>query len=209
MVPGAILLGTALVMTLSRQVQVMTRFILIQTSHNGNVGAAARAMKTMGFEELVLVEPKDPKVLRRDKTKHGASGALDILESAKVVNSLHEALEGGFDQYVCATGMAHSMQFERPQQQYRAPRQYFEKVVKEVEQPLRIAFLFGNERYGMRPEDIDVCQVVLGIPTNPQFGSLNLASAVQLIAYDWREAIGGYSMEDQEQPTIRSTEEQQ
>ena len=101
------------------------------------------------------------------------------------------------------------MQFERPQQQYRAPRQYFEKVVKEVEQPLRIAFLFGNERYGMRPEDIDVCQVVLGIPTNPQFGSLNLASAVQLIAYDWREAIGGYSMEDQEQPTIRSTEEQQ
>jgi len=187
--------------------QIATRFILVQTNHNGNVGAAARAMKTMGFDDLVLVEPRDPKVLRRDKTKHGASGADNILSNAKVYASLEEALDGV--DIACATGMPVNMALDRPEQHFQPPRQYFSKMLSTATNqhkedssivssalplPLnRIAFLFGNERVGLRPEDFDECDVVLGIPTNPEFGSLNVASAVQLIAYDWREAIGSYS----------------
>mmetsp|Transcript_15946 Transcript_15946/g.19150 ORF Transcript_15946/g.19150 Transcript_15946/m.19150 type:complete len:221 (-) Transcript_15946:59-721(-) len=199
-----------------------TRFVLIDTRHEGNVGAAARAIKTMGFEDLVLVTPKDPKVLNRQKTIHGASGALDILENSKVCSTLEEALEG-IDHW-CATAMPNDMNRERPKWNFSAPRNHFENILsnrkkfpldemtlenessaqeKEATSPkesdtsnieIRIAFLFGNERYGMQDEDIRKCHAVLGIPTNPKFGSLNVASAVQLIAYDWREAIGGYKV---------------
>lgn len=71
-----------------------TRFILINTSHAGNVGAAARAMKTMGFDDLVLVAPRWPNVLRREETIQRASGALDVLENARIVATLDEALDG-------------------------------------------------------------------------------------------------------------------
>ena len=80
-----------------------TRFILIQTSHAGNVGAAARAMKTMGFDDLVLVAPRWPNVLRREETIQRASGALDVLENARIVATLDEALDGM--SHLCATAM--------------------------------------------------------------------------------------------------------
>ena len=78
-----------------------TRFILIQTSHAGNVGAAARAMKTMGFDDLVLVKPRWANVLRREETVQRASGALDVLKNARVVATLDEALDG--ISHLCAT----------------------------------------------------------------------------------------------------------
>jgi tRNA/rRNA methyltransferase len=173
---------------------VVTRFVLIQTNHNGNVGAAARAMKVMGFDELVLVNPRDAKVLNRDKTMHGASGANDVLKKTRICGSVEEALQGV--DHACATGMPHSMHLDRPEQAYRTPRGFFADVLEKEKDSVRIAFLFGNERYGMNPEDIDACETVLGIPTNPEFGSLNLASAVQLIAYDWRQALGGFSIDE-------------
>ena len=80
-----------------------TRFILIQTSHAGNVGAAARAMKTMGFGDLVLVAPRWANVLRREETIQRASGALDVLANARVVDTLDEALDGVT--HLCATAM--------------------------------------------------------------------------------------------------------
>jgi tRNA/rRNA methyltransferase len=186
------MLGVVLAMLLA---SIRTRFILTQTSHPGNVGAAARAMKTMGFGELVLVSPKDPKVLNRKRTKEGASGALDVLEAARVVHTLAEALEGA--DIRCATGMPTDMSLERKQQIYVEPRPYLHELIKERENNdfSSIAFVFGNERFGICSEDFDLCQVVLGIPTDPSFGSLNLASAVQLIAYDWRQALGGFSPE--------------
>jgi tRNA/rRNA methyltransferase len=191
---------------------ITTRFVLVQTHHPGNVGAAARAMKTMGFDELVLVNPEDSKILNRAKCREGASGAIDVLEKARICSSLREALED--TEIWCATGMPNDIYRERRPRDHLTPRLYFDALMKrngsknndnELQQlslpplllntrEIRISFLFGNERAGMNEEDMDQAHVVLGIPTNPKFGSLNLASAVQLIAYDWREAIGGYEL---------------
>lgn len=185
-----------------------TRFILIETHHAGNVGATARAMKTMGFSDLVLVNPRDRKVLNRVRTKESASGALDVLENTQIFDSLEAALaedtEGRSTQtsVICGTGMPHDMYRTRPEREYCSPREYFQKLLDGQvsgdslnsmnNKGLHVTLLFGNEKRGMKEEDMDRASVVLGIPTNPLFGSLNLASAVQLIAYDWREALGGF-----------------
>ncbi len=170
-----------------------TRFILIQTSHAGNVGGAARAMKVMGFDDLVLVAPRWSNVLRREETIQRASGANDVLANARVVETLDEALDG--ISHLCATAMT-PRDFGPPT---RAPREHFaqllaEAAVPDAVQPEGVAFLFGSERFGMRNEDVYRCHVCLSIPTSPGFGSLNLAAAVQLIAYDWRQAMGGFAL---------------
>lgn len=178
-----------------------TRFILIQTSHAGNVGAAARAMKTMGFDDLVLVAPRWPNVLRREETIQRASGALDVLHNARIVATLDEALEG--IGHLCATAMT-PRDFGPPTS---APRPHFEALLKrelltqagqgpEAKNPLGeagVGFLFGCERFGMSNEDVYRCHVALQIPTDPHFGSLNLAAAIQVIAYEWRQALGGFA----------------
>jgi tRNA/rRNA methyltransferase len=169
---------------------LITRFILIQTSHAGNVGGAARAMKVMGFDDLVLVAPRWANVLRREETIQRASGALDVLERARIVDTLDEALDGV--SHLCATAMT-PRDFGPPT---RAPRAHFDHLVASradpVHAPAGVAFLFGSERFGMRNEDVYRCHACLSIPTDPHFGSLNLAAAVQLIAYDWRQALGGF-----------------
>jgi tRNA/rRNA methyltransferase len=170
-----------------------TRFILIQTSHAGNVGAAARAMKTMGFGELVLVAPRWPNVLRREETIQRASGALDVLNNARVVETLDEALDGVT--HLCATAMV-PRDFGPPT---RTPREHLGPLAQQGED-LHVAFLFGSERFGMRNEDVYRCHVALSIPTDPNFGSLNLGAAIQVIAYEWRLALGGYAVRDATAP---------
>lgn len=190
-----------------------TRFILINTSHAGNVGAAARAMKTMGFDDLVLVAPRWANVLRREETIQRASGALDVLNNARIVATLDEALDGM--SHLCATAMT-PRDFGPPTV---APRAHFESLLKrelpaldgqaleaktasnpEAWNPAPatqagVAFLFGSERFGMANEDVYRCHVALSIPTNPGFGSLNLGAAIQVIAYEWRQALGGFTVE--------------
>ncbi|MDB5743823.1 MAG: hypothetical protein JWR68_2138 [Polaromonas sp.] len=181
-----------------------TRFILINTSHAGNVGAAARAMKVMGFDDLVLVAPRWANVLRREETIQRASGALDVLSNARIVETLDEALDGMA--HLCATAMT-PRDFGPPT---RAPRAHFAELLgsgdtlsnkeltaqaQNAQKPDSVAFLFGSERFGMQNEDVYRCHVALSIPTNPSFSSLNLGAAVQLIAYDWREALGGFSVQ--------------
>jgi tRNA/rRNA methyltransferase len=177
------------------QLQFTTRFILINPSHAGNVGAAARAMKVMGFDDLVLVAPRWANVLRREETIQRASGALDVLDKARIVETLDEALEGMT--HLCATAMT-PRDFGPPT---AAPRAHFEDLLHNKEQtiqygrelePKSIAFLFGSERFGMRNEDVYRCHVCLSIPSNPQFGSLNIGAALQVIAYEWRLALGGF-----------------
>jgi tRNA/rRNA methyltransferase len=173
-----------------------TRFILINTSHAGNVGAAARAMKTMGFNDLVLVAPRWPNVLRREETIQRASGALDVLDNCRIVPTLDEALDGV--SHLCATAMT-PRDFGPPTV---APREHFDLLLKK-ELPAHIppdlgansgiAFLFGSERFGMRNEDVYRCHACLSIPSNPQFGSLNIGAAIQVIAYEWRLAMGGFA----------------
>ncbi|NMM10264.1 MAG: RNA methyltransferase [Polaromonas sp.] len=181
-----------------------TRFILINTSHAGNVGATARAMKVMGFDDLVLVAPRWANVLNREETIQRASGALDVLKNARVVTTLDEAVDGMV--HLCATAMT-PRDFGPPT---CAPRAHFADLlrtpderltqepvasVKQAQPPNSVAFLFGSERFGMQNEDVYRCHVALSIPSDPKFGSLNLGAAVQLIAYDWREALGGFTLQ--------------
>jgi tRNA/rRNA methyltransferase len=165
-----------------------TRFVLIETSHAGNVGGAARALKVMGFDELVLVRPRWPNVLRKEETIQRASGATDVLSKTRVVDTLEEALDGMT--HLCATAMT-PRDFGPPT---RAPREHFAQLLAGGEPPGGVAFLFGSERFGMTNDDVYRCHVALSIPTAPGYGSLNLAAAVQLVAYDWRQALGGFDV---------------
>lgn len=162
-----------------------TRFVLINTSHPGNVGAAARAMKVMGFTDLVLVAPRYPDVLTLDETIAMASGATDVLQGARIVPTLLDALDG--ITHACATAMT-PRDFGPPT---FAPRDLFGSLSAS---PHRVAFVFGSERFGMSNDDVYRCHVCLSIPTGAGYGSLNLAQAVQLIAYDWRQALGGFTV---------------
>ncbi|MCD6077432.1 MAG: methyltransferase, TrmH family, group 1 [Ramlibacter sp.] len=160
-----------------------TRFVLIQPSHAGNVGAAARALKVMGFDDLVLVEPRWDDVLTRDETIERASGATDVLQKARAVDTLDEALEGMT--HVLATVMT-PRDFGPPT---FTPREHLATIAPQGQ---NVCFLFGSERYGMRNEDVYRCHAALRIPVSPDYGSLNLAAAIQVIAYEWRVALGGF-----------------
>lgn len=162
-----------------------TRFILLNTSHYGNIGATARAMKTMGFGDLVLVAPRFADALVHEDTVAMASGAADVLARARVVSSLAEALDG--ISYACATAMT-PRDFGPPT---HAPRPLFDALARSAQ---RVAFVFGSERFGMANDDVYRCHACISIPTHPDYGSLNLAQAVQLLAYDWRQALGGFGV---------------
>ena len=163
----------------------LTRFVLVDTSHAGNVGAAARALKVMGFDDLVLVAPRHADVTRLPEALALASGATDVLERARVVATLAQALDG--ITHVCATAMT-PRDFGPPT---AAPRQHFATLAAA---PPDIAFVFGGERFGMANDDVYRCHACLSIPTAPGYGSLNLAQSVQLIAYEWRQALGGWDV---------------
>jgi tRNA/rRNA methyltransferase len=163
----------------------------MHTSHPGNVGAAARAMKVMGFSELVLVQPRFADVLSREDTVAMASGAADILARARIVDTLEQALDGVT--HLCATAMT-PRDFGPPT---RAPRAHFESIAAAGE---RVGLVFGGERHGLANDDVYRCHVCLSIPTHPDYGSLNLAQAVQLLAYEWRQALGGFAVTDSAAP---------
>jgi len=143
-------------------------------------------MKVMGFGDLVLVKPRFADVLSQEETIAMASGAADILARARIVETLEEALDGV--SYLCATAMT-PRDFGPPT---HAPRALFPELAASGQ---RVAFVFGSERYGMSNEDVYRCHAVLSIPTNPSYGSLNLAQAIQLISYEWRQALGGFEVE--------------
>jgi tRNA/rRNA methyltransferase len=165
-----------------------TRFVLIEPSHAGNVGAVARALKVMGFDDWVLVRPRWPDVLERPEAIERASGAADLLQRARIVATLDDALHGM--SHLCATAMT-PRDFGPPTAE---PREYLAALAPRAlaGQTGGVAFVFGPERYGMANEDVYRCHVCLRIPTAPDYGSLNLAAAVQLIAYEWRLALGGF-----------------
>jgi TrmH family RNA methyltransferase len=154
------------------------RFVLLDTSHPGNIGAVARAMKNMGLRDLVLVNPRlfpDPEATAR------ASGADDVLAGARVTSTLAEALEGcGF---VMATTARERDQVFRV---YEA-REAALRVVEEARSAPpggAAAVLFGTERFGLTNEQLQSAHALLRIPANPEYESLNLAMAAQLIAYE-------------------------
>lgn len=152
------------------------RVVLVGTQHPGNIGSAARAMKTMGLANLVLVAPKrypDPEATAL------AAGADDILEQARVVSGIHEALSG------CTYVIGTSSRERAVALPELSPRQAAELLVaKSAHSP--VALLFGPERTGLENEELQLCHARVFIPCNPEYASLNLAAAVQVLSYEIR-----------------------
>ncbi len=160
-----------------------TRFVLVEPSHPGNVGAAARALKTMGFSRLIVVAPKIPFVTREPEAIAMASGADDVLASAQVVETLADALSG-VHWSIALT--ARTREYGPPQM---APRAAVQKACEQGEGGGAIALVFGNERVGLSNADVERCSALAHIPANPAYSSLNLAQAVQVLAYELRLAL--------------------
>jgi tRNA/rRNA methyltransferase len=156
-----------------------TRFVLVEPSHPGNVGAAARALKTMGFSRLVLVSPRMPHVQSDPEAIAMAAGADDVLASAHVVPSLADALIG-VHWSIALT--ARLREYGPPQWTPRAAA----NVAHDYAVHGEIALVFGNERTGLSNEDVERCSALAHIPANPAYSSLNLAQAVQVLAYELR-----------------------
>ncbi len=158
------------------------RFVLVETSRAGNIGAAARAMKTMGFSELVLVNPRFADMLADPEAVAFASGAQDVLAGARIVGGIGEALEG------CNFAAAVSARLREFSPPVWMPREFAGHVAGQGE--LHAALIFGNERFGLPNQIVEQCNVLINIPANPDYSSLNLAQALQVLAYECRVADG-------------------
>lgn len=150
------------------------RIVLVQTFHPGNIGSAARAMKTMGLERLYLVNPvsfPDPEATQM------AAGASDLIETAKVCESLEEAVAD------CSLILGASARLRDLQLPELNPRQMGQQAWQES-QEAEVALVFGRERTGLHNEELIFCTHQVSIPGNPEYRILNLAQAVQLLCYE-------------------------
>lgn len=162
------------------------RFVLVAPAHPGNIGAAARAVRVMGFERLVLVDPAvaDP---RNDPEARALSvGGVDVLAAAPIHATLAEALDG----VRCAYAMTgYAREFGPPLRPLRAACAGLPGEL--AASGGDVAFVFGSERNGLANEDIERCTACVAIAADPEYGSLNLAQAVQVAAYEARLALLG------------------
>ena len=162
--------------TVERQSKI--RMVLVNTTHPGNIGGAARAIKNMGLTELYLVQPREfpaPRAVWR------AAGARDILTNVKVVESLDEAIAG------CGLVVGTSARERRIPWPLINPRECGEKIWSEAASH-DVALLFGREDRGLTNSELQKCHYHVHIPSNPDYSSLNLATAVQVLAYEVRMA---------------------
>ncbi|HEY8354459.1 MAG TPA: RNA methyltransferase [Methylophilaceae bacterium] len=162
------------------------RIVLCQTSHPGNIGAAARAMKTMGLSQLYLVSPAS---FPDTHATAMATGAADLLEQAVVCDSLEQALQG------CALVIGLSARKRELSHTLLPVRAAAERAV-EVAARQEVALVFGTEMYGLTNAELDLCQLLAMIPSNPEFSSLNLAAAVQVMCYELRMASLGHNLQE-------------
>lgn len=162
------------------------RVVLVETSHPGNVGSVARAMKTMGFSSLYLVNPRYPDVVNHPDAIALASGAHDILEKAIRVGSIQEALQG------CELAAAVSARLREFSPPILDPREFALKL----SQPETgfAALVLGNERTGLPNDIVEKCNYLVNIPANPAYSSLNLAQAVQVLVYECRYSSLGKTL---------------
>lgn len=185
------------------------RVVLVNTSHPGNIGGAARAMKTMGLSRLVLVQPE---IFPSEIADARASGATDILASAQVVSSLDEALVG------CQLVLGTSARERSIPWPLLDPKQAAERSWQQAQQGGEVALVFGREHAGLTNEELQRCHVHIHIPSDPTFSSLNLAAAVQVLAYEVRmaslagsagEALSAKSEDDQGSQPVTADELEQ
>lgn len=177
------------------------RIVLCETAHPGNIGAAARALKTMGLSQLVLVAPAR---FPHPEAEWLAVGAADVLRSARVCASLDEALAGSALSVACTA---------RPREVAVPMVTAREAAARMVEVARRqpVALVFGNEKFGLTAAEVGKCQLLATIPADPDYSSLNVAAAVQVLAYELRLAAVGatarkYSGKPPEQATYEKIE---
>ncbi|HVJ38558.1 MAG TPA: RNA methyltransferase [Stenotrophomonas sp.] len=156
------------------------RFVLVGTQHPGNIGAAARAMKTMGLSRLVLVAPE--RALDEDAYRRSA-GAEDVLGDAPVHATLAEAVAD------CTLVLGCTARARRVQLEELLPADAAVRAVGHAAGPAEVAVVFGRERTGLTNEELQLCHLAVHIPSDPEFSSLNLAAAVQVLAYEARLAL--------------------
>jgi TrmH family RNA methyltransferase len=152
----------------------LVRIVLIDPSHPGNIGSVARAMKNMALADLVLVRPRS---FPHAEAIALAAGADDILAGARIVDSVAEAIAD------CAFIAGTTSRPRSYSWEFTTPRDVAGRIVA-LPRENRAALLFGSERYGLGTEDLNYCNVLVRIPANPEYCSLNLAMSVQLIAYE-------------------------
>ncbi|KFZ37133.1 tRNA (cytidine/uridine-2'-O-)-methyltransferase [Shewanella mangrovi] len=155
------------------------RVVLVGTTHSGNIGSVARAMKTMGLSSLYLAEPK---VTPDGQSIALAAGASDILKDAITVDSMAEAIKD------CSLVIATSARSRTLEWPVLEPREAAQKLVAESANS-KVAIVFGRERNGLSNEELQMCHYHLAIPANSEYSSLNLAQAVQIVCYETRMAF--------------------
>ena len=159
------------------------RTILVETSHPGNVGSTARALKTMGFHDLCLVNPKMPEIAHEPEAVALASGAIDVLEASSVEPDLHAAVTG----CTLVLGLtSRDREFGPPGLEWLEAR---ERMVAQLSQGKRVALMFGPERTGLDNAHLALCTHRVWLEANPAYPSLNLAQAVMVCAYSLREGL--------------------
>lgn len=158
------------------------RFVLVGTQHPGNIGSAARAIRTMGFSRLVLVAPER---FPHPEATALAAGAVGVLETAVVTATLAEAVAD------CRLVLGCTARSRRIALEELHPRPAAGRVLAVAEAGGEVAVVFGRERTGLENEELQLCHAAVHIPSDPDYGSLNLAAAVQVLAYELRnEGIG-------------------
>ena len=168
------------------------RIVLLNTFHPGNIGAVARAMKTMGLQELVLVAPNE---FPSEEATSRAAGAADVLANAIVVSTFEQAI---YDCHqVFATTARQKQRFDRPQKSCESAAQWIKNNAHE-----KVAIVFGRERTGMSANDINLCQQILYIPGNPEYDVLNMASAVQIVCYELNKTFSENASSSAENNTM-------
>lgn len=183
------------------------RIVLVNTSDCRNIGSAARAMKTMGLSQLVLVDPIE---MPNGQAQALAAGATDVLSNAKVVNTLEEAISD------CGLVVGTSARSRTLPWPMLDPRECGEKLISEVPD-YPVALVFGRESSGLTNDELQLCHFHVQIPANPEYSSLNLAMAVQTLSYEVRMAFlanekaehqnkAKESNESEEYPVVDETE---
>jgi tRNA (cytidine32/uridine32-2'-O)-methyltransferase len=168
------------------------RIVLVETSHPGNIGAAARAMKNMGFEQLVLVKPK---IWPAKEAISMAASALDILDGATVVETMEEAIAD------CHLVYGTSARLRNMPVPLLDPPSCAEKIVAEMTGK-NVALVFGREISGLSNAELHLCHYHVHIPVNPEYTSLNLAAAVMVLSYEIRKT----ALKVSEQPLVKTLE---
>ena len=161
----------------------LVRWVLVETSHPGNVGSAARALKTMGFKDLCLIDPKIKGIAQQPEAIALASGASDLLESAEELGSLDDAVQG------CSLVLgltSREREFGPPALAWESAR---ELITQTVGDQGRVALVFGPERTGLENHHLSLCTHRVWLDANPDYPSLNLAQALMVCAYTLREAL--------------------